>query len=584
MPYLLSRLLLTLMCLCTGAVTAAGTASAGSIVLSDYAPDMGVLPDIQIWADTGSQATVTLVESASARFSTASTQSVHPLTERDTLWVKLRLLRPVGSTATWTLNIPVPYLDSVKLYQRRESGGWSVQSAGDRLAQDQWSKPGLYPEFDLNLPVGQVQELYLQVRNFKSVSLPLRLASTQVRDTQRLLEVTALGLLLGCVLALAALTLLRYLKHKNRHDIWAAVYSLLILLTIAQINGMLNLFVWGSLPEWGNLAYGVIPLLASGAALLFVRRLYALSTHYHRYSRFLHITGWGTIASVLSYALFDRATADWFSAMVLVFALTVGLAAALLSWRGESSIWRWLVLAYVPQYLGLLRLLAETLELLPPLWEMRYLISASIALTVPLLVYALIRATHDRKELETRADLLPTQDALTGLLTEEVFLTHVEDALDRSISTREPIALILVKVINLEHIRQTLGDTVAEQCLLRAVVKLHRILRDVDPAGRVDTACFGLLLEGVATREAVAERMVQLIASGLIPLPGLQPPVTLQFQAACVLLHENPVPLDSALTELKTVLQGMSSHTRRPIRFLEAIPTEAAALQDSESL
>jgi GGDEF domain-containing protein len=180
-----------------------------------------------------------------------------------------------------------------------------------------------------------------------------------------------------------------------------------------------------------------------------------------------------------------------------------------------------------------------------------------------------------------RADQLPTQDALTGLLTEDVFMTHLDNALDRSISTREPIALVVVKVINHEHIRQSMGDTVAEQCLLRAVVKLHRILRDVDPAGRIDTACFALLLEGVATREALTERMVQLIASGLIPLPGLKPQVTLQFQAACVLLHENPVPRDSALPELKTLLLGMSSHTRRPIRFLEAIPTEAAALQYS---
>ncbi len=119
----------------------------------------------------------------------------------------------------------------------------------------------------------------------------------------------------------------------------------------------------------------------------------------------------------------------------------------------------------------------------------------------------------------------------------------------------------------------------AEQCLLRAVVKLHRILRDVDPAGRVDTDHFALLLEGVATREALTERVVQLIASGLIPLPGFTPQVTLQFQASCVLLHENRLPLESALEQLKEVLREMSPKTRRPIRFLEAVPTEAAALQ-----
>jgi hypothetical protein len=65
----------------------------------------------------------------------------------------------------------------------------------------------------------------------------------------------------------------------------------------------------------------------------------------------------------------------------------------------------------------------------------------------------------------------------------------------------------------------------------------------------------------VATRKALAEHMVELIASGLIPLPGRTPQITLQFQASCVLLHT------------------MSSKTRQPIRFLEVMPTGAAALQ-----
>jgi len=578
MPYLLARLVLALMCFCVGSSWAGNPSPGGEIALVDNTPSFSVSTDIQAWVESDSLASIAFADATSGRFATVPALTRHALTETNTLWLKLRLLRPAGNTAAWTLNIPLPYLDSVTLYQHDPASGWTAQHAGDRLPQTQWNKRGLYPEFDLRLPAGQTQEVYLQVRNFKPVSVPIRLATTQARDTQRLLEATGLGLLLGCLLTLAMLTLVRYAEHRNQHDIWACAYSLLIMATVAEISGVLNIVLWANLTDWGNYANAIAPLIAAGAALLFVRKLYALSTQYHRYGGFLLVAAWGTMGSVLCYALFDRTTADWLGTVVMVFALSVGLAAALLSWRGQSPIWRWLVLAYVPQYLGLLRLMAETLDLVPPLWEMRYFTSISIALSVPMLVYALSRATHDRKELEVRADQLPTQDALTGLLTEAAFYTHLDQALERSISTREPIALVVVKVINHDHIRQTLGDTVAEQCLLRAVVKLHRILRDVDPAGRVDSDCFALLLEGVATREALTERMVQLIASGLIPLPGLTPQVTLQFQAACVLLHENPIPLESALDQLKTLLQGMSPHTRRPIRFLEAIPTEAAAL------
>jgi two-component system, sensor histidine kinase LadS len=197
---------------------------------------------------------------------------------------------------------------------------------------------------------------------------------------------------------------------------------------------------------------------------------------------------------------------------------------------------------------------------------------------VPTLIYALSRATHDRKEVAMRADQLPTQDALTGLLTAQAFQIHVEDAYQRAIDTREPVALVLVSVINLERIRTTMGDTTAEQCMLRAVIKLHRILRDVDPAARIGTERFAMVLEGVNSRQALTERLVKLVASGLVPLQGLEPEVTLQFQAACVLLHDNPVPPDRVLDDLSAVLAGISPRTRRPIRFLEPVPTQAAPL------
>ena len=177
-----------------------------------------------------------------------------------------------------------------------------------------------------------------------------------------------------------------------------------------------------------------------------------------------------------------------------------------------------------------------------------------------------------------RANHLPTQDALTGLLTPEVFQTHLETAVQRAIDHREPLALVMVRVTNHEHIRQAYSDTTAEQCLLRAVVKIQRILRDVDPAGRVGTAEFALLMEGVATRQALTERMVKLIGSGLIPLPGLVPEVTLHFHAVCVMLHENPVPPERVLDDLRDLMAGMSPHTRRPIRYLEALPTEASQM------
>lgn len=579
MPSLLARLVLTVLCLFSAPMWAANAASSDDVVLDDNTPALQIGTDVRSWIDEGSHATIELVAGGSVNFKSGPALDHYPLNKYDTLWIKLRVKRAPGSKAAWTLNVPLPFVDFVALYQANASGRWSEQQAGDSLGQSDWRRQGLYPDFDLDLSGNAPHEVYLKVRNFKQLGLPIRLSTVQQREQQRQLELLALGLMLGALLSLAALSLLRYLEHRKAIDGWASLFGLLIAATIGQITGVMNAFVWAPVPEIGNAASSVMPVVAVGSALLFVRNVFALHVHYRRFDRFLSSAGWGTVASVLVFAVADRFVADRVCTMVMLLATVVGMVATFLSWRDGSAVGRWLMVALLPQFIAMTYMLGEAMGLVPILWELRYLTSMGVAVTVPVLLYALSQLTHDRKELVVRANHLPTQDALTGLLTPTVFQTHLQDAVQRAIDHREPLALVMVRVTNYDHIRQTYSDTTGEQCLLRAVVKLQRILRDVDPAGRVGTAEFALLMEGVTTRQALTERMVKLIASGLIPLPGLVPEVTLHFQAACVLLHENPVPPERVLDDLRDLLAGMSSHTRRPVRFLEALPTEASVLQ-----
>lgn len=585
MPYLLSRLLLAATLWLglagpgVGATAPPFTPALDAVVLTDGAKPLSLEQDVPMWLESGTQASIDIVAQTPLVFAPTPPQILHDLGADSTLWIRLRLLRPAGSVQPWLLNIPTPYLDSVTLYQRPATDGWLLQTAGDTLPNAQWQRRGLYPEFELDLPPGVAQDIFLQVRNFKPVNFPLRLATAQARETQRLLETCALGLVLGMLLSTVTLSAIRYAEHGNVLDIQAAAYSLLVVITLAQVNGLLNAVLWSDWPAWADYASSLFPLLAVGAGLLFVRQLYGLRTQHPHFDTVLGAIGWFTLATMAGYVLLGRVLASDIGLLALLLATGAGLVATLLSWRDGSPLGAWLLAAYVPQLLCVLWLVAETLGLVPAHWEMRYLLSLAVALAVPTLVYALRRATHDRKEVAVRADHLPTQDALTGLLTAQAFQSHVEDAYERAVSHREPIALVLVSVTNLDHIRTAMGDTTAEQCMLRAVIKLHRVLRDVDTAARVETARFALLLEGASSRQAITERLVKLVASGLVPLQGLEPEVTLQFQAACVLLQENPLPPTQALSDLSEVLAHISPRTRRPIRFLEPIPTQAAPLE-----
>jgi len=234
----------------------------------------------------------------------------HPLHYGDTLWVKLQLQQPQGSTTRWTLSLPQPFIDCVKFYQPDDTGGWSEQVAGDTRPQSEWTKKALHPDFDIQIPMGTAQDVYIRVRNFKHLSMPILIAPNGQRDVDRLREHIYLGLILGLMLALSLLSLIRYLEHRNQADAWACGYGLLITFTIAQINGVANALWWGKLPEVGDLASNFMPLVAMGATLLFVRHLYGLSARYRRYDRFLAGVGWSTLASALGFAVLDRPIAD----------------------------------------------------------------------------------------------------------------------------------------------------------------------------------------------------------------------------------------------------------------------------------
>lgn len=147
---------------------------------------------------------------------------------------------------------------------------------------------------------------------------------------------------------------------------------------------------------------------------------------------------------------------------------------------------------------------------------------------------------------------------------------------------REDAAVVYIELVNYRYIKKTWGTAVAEQSLLRSVIKLRRILRDVDTVGRVDEARFGLVLEGVSTRGPVTELAARLIAAGLMPLKGLKPEIVLQFHIAAVLLNErqgSDTEIGHALAEL---VQQMGPRSRRPIRFLEPELTKPMPLIPGE--
>ena len=594
MPYLLSRLLLIrLLCGFFFCIAALGASAAAppALLLTDKTISFEIKNTIDILSDTMPGTDIAaVVLGDKGNFVPLGANSLLPFTPTNAVWVRLHLQRSASAPANWALHIPAPYLDQAVLYTPGSAtGSWNRQIAGDHTALQHWTQAALYPDFSFSLPADKPQLIYLQLRNARPDAVPLRLASAEHRQWQRELEWVGIGILIGTLLMLLASTSIHFVQSRSRSDVLYVAFTLAMSFLTLNWTGLLALWLWPQQPAWSNHAYAVLPLFSTGAILLFIRHVYSLDVGFTWLDRLLILMG----GLCLPLALLD-----WFADPVLsqhIFAAYMGAGpvlafiAAALTWRRMRAVGKWLFAAYLPQGLCLLLIAAQMLGLMANWWELRYALLLVITASIPLIMHAFQIRTGDRRDLQVRANALKSQDALTGLLVKASFLAEVHSALDRARHGRASGAIVLVDVVNYNHLRRLYGDAVGEQCLLRAVVKLHRVLRDVDPAGRIDTARFGLILEGVTSRQALNERMVRLIGSGLIPLPGLKPEVTLQFHVACVLLTDFIPQDDGVVPQLEAVLDSISPRSRRPIRFLgsphtQPIPPDANSTVNGDDI
>jgi GGDEF domain-containing protein len=498
-----------------------------------------------------------------------------PMTlDRDrSVWVHLKVQRSADASPDWVLNIPLPYIDAVEFYLVDAYGNILSQKAGDTIAVGRWTNPSLYPDFRFTLRDTHQASIYLKINNYRPLHTPIRLSTSGERDQQRILELVFIGAMLGSLFMLICWCILRYWESHEAAEGWYVLYTLLMLLVGAQAVGLANLWFWPYAAGWADYASIVLPLLGVGASTLLLRHL--ANTHV-RYPLLDTVLTWfsaGCGALIMLEWVITRQTAASFDGVYFLAGPLLAILTTLRLWRDGSPLGSWLFVAYAPQGLAVLYISGQMLNLFPVAWQARYYMVLSVTLSVPLLLHALTLRSRQRLSVTGRARAADTQDALTGLLVRDRFLTHVQHAIYRAAHERAPAALAVIEIANYQHIQQQLGFTVAEQCLLRGVVKLHRVLRDVDPAGRIDIARFGVILEGAASREAVNERMVGLIASGLIPLPGMHPEVTLHFHVAAVVLDEVHPDPRTVLDELGEILGGIAPRSRRPIRFMDPATT-----------
>ncbi|MBI2726045.1 MAG: diguanylate cyclase [Polaromonas sp.] len=552
--------------------------------LTDQTPMIDVSGASNSWIDVEGKAGTDLIAAASrkALFTPSRAGQVYALGREGVLWQHYRFSKAETSQQEWVLAFPQPLLDRVTVYQSTAAGNWNSLTAGDTLAVATWPVPGRYAQFQLRLPDSGVHDVYVRIQNVTSMSVPVS-ASTQISQSQRLqFEYLVAGLVSGALLLLVVACIVQSRIYRDRAYGWYALYASILTLVMAAWTGVAGHLLWPNADGWNDLAPGVLGILAGGAALLVIHHLCGLGLRHRWFEHAGHLAGVASLPLALAYAVLERHIGVPMVASYLSLVVVIGLARAWTTWKRNDVIGLWTLAAFTPMAVATLLLLVNVVGFMPTTWLSRYGLMIGLIFEMPLLLIALNMRSRERHSVEARAQALVSQDALTGLLTPHIFQDRFKQIVARARRHREDAAVVYIELVNYKYIKKTWGTAVAEQSLLRSVIKLRRILRDVDTVGRVDEARFGLVLEGVSTRGPVTELAARLIAAGLMPLKGLKPEIVLQFHIAAVLLNErqgSDTEIGQALADL---VQQMGPRSRRPIRFLEPEMTKPMPLMSGE--
>ncbi|MBC5785178.1 diguanylate cyclase [Ramlibacter sp. USB13] len=573
--------LLAVLCVLLACLQAAAAGPPAATVLRDEAGAIDAQALARSWVDARGDATLAQVmRHADDTFQPAEPGTVHRLPARGALWLHLRLQRGAKERQDWLLKFPMPLLDEVTVFQS-EGAQWAAESAGDTLAVARWPERGRYPFFRLDLPPGEVRDVFVRIQHATPANFPVELA-TEAHHTGRVqLEYLGLGLAFGALLLLIAGCIAMSWAYRERGFAWYAGYAALTTLAVASYTGVAGQFLW---PGFGLLEDGPTTMLACaavGAAMLFVRKTLGLRRRLPGLDRWTLVLGAaGFVLSLVPVFASKALYVQIVAAYLCLASISALVASAIAWWRGDG-VARWVLAAQFPLVGGLVVSVARALGWADVPFVSQYVLVAAMAVEVPLMLVALFIRSRDRHGAEVREQALSTHDALTGLLAPHLFTDRLRQVVARYRRTEENAAIMYIDLVNHARIRDYFGSAAAEQSLLRSVIKLRRLLRDVDTVSRVGEARFAVILEGASARSSVSERATRLIAAGLMPLPGLKPEVTLQFHVAALLLAERPMEAEDIQKALAEQLARMSPRTRRPIRFLQ--PEQAIASEPGDS-
>ena len=337
---------------------------------------------------------------------------------RSVFWLRLDLeYRPqqANGDQPWLLELAYPPLDHVQLYLPDAQGRYQLsQHTGDALPFSSREIKQHNYVFELRLPPGQRQSVYLRLESQGSIQAPLTLWAPNAYLEEQPARIYVLGIIYGVLLVMLIYNLFIFLSVRDTSYLYYILYIASFGLYQLSVNGVAVEYFWPNNPWWANAA---VPFLIGSAALfgsLFARSFLHTAQHSRWLNRILlALAACGglvmALALLTSYAVALRLA----TALALVFTVTI-FVAAIKAWYCGQRMARYFIIAWSAFLLGGVVNTLMVLGYLPNVFLTMYASQLGSAIEVALLSLALADRINGMREQQAQI-LLDASQKLEAL-------------------------------------------------------------------------------------------------------------------------------------------------------------------------
>ena len=208
----------------------------------------------KVFADSSEKLTIDAITSQKiqTQFAKTPTKNLNFGYTPHAIWLEIKVKSVSSSHSQWYLEIDYPALDVVTLFTQAEKGGWKTSTAGDTIPFSTRVKKNRRIIFPLDLPQGEIKQIYLRVKSEGSVQIPLRIVSESALAAQDYDEQLLFGIVAGIYLIMFLYHGVLFLFSKEKAFLFHAIYVICSGSYLFAAEGHAAQYLWPDWPWWGN--------------------------------------------------------------------------------------------------------------------------------------------------------------------------------------------------------------------------------------------------------------------------------------------------------------------------------------------